>query len=171
VDVSGDRAFADDFFARFVQGHEVPEYEPLLARAGFVLRKRNPGRAWMGPVSLEPGGGAARVTQPAIEDTPLYAAGVDRGDELVAVDGIAVSGPSGLDEVVRRRRPGDTIRLSVRRRGVVRQLPVVLAEDPSLQLIPVEQTADRLACRTRFPGALARIYTPIALMPADSPRN
>jgi len=145
VEVSGDRAFADEFFARFVQGREVPEYEPLLARAGLVLRKRNPGRAWMGPVSLEPGGGAARVTQPAIEDTPLYAAGVDRGDEVVAVEGIAVSGPSGLDEVIRRRRPGDTIRLTVRRRGVVRQLPLVLAEDPSLQLVPVEQTGRPLS--------------------------
>ena len=43
ADVSGDRAFADDFFDRFIQGREVVDYAPLLSRAGLVLRKRNPG--------------------------------------------------------------------------------------------------------------------------------
>ena len=35
ADVSGDRAFADEFFDRFVQGREVVDYAPLLARAGL----------------------------------------------------------------------------------------------------------------------------------------
>ena len=34
-------AFARDFFARYIQGHEVADYARLLARAGFVVRKRN----------------------------------------------------------------------------------------------------------------------------------
>lgn len=140
ADVSGDRAFADDFFRRYIQGREVPDYAPLLARAGLVLRPRNPGRAWMGPVSLEFERGVARVSQPTVEDTPLYAAGVDRGDELVAIDGVAVSGRSRLDETVERRRPGDSVQLTVRRRGVLRGLTVVLAEDPTMQVIPVELT-------------------------------
>jgi predicted metalloprotease with PDZ domain len=38
TEVSGDRAFAVDFFARFIQGHDVPDYRGLLARAGLVLR-------------------------------------------------------------------------------------------------------------------------------------
>ena len=42
--VSGDAAFADDFFARYIQGHEVVDYARLLARAGFVLRPAVPGR-------------------------------------------------------------------------------------------------------------------------------
>ena len=48
ADVCGDRAFADDFFDRFVQGREVVDYAPLLARAGMILRKRSPGRSWIG---------------------------------------------------------------------------------------------------------------------------
>ena len=53
AEVSGDRAFARDFFARYIQGHEVADYARLLARAGFVVRKRNAGRAWLGDVRLE----------------------------------------------------------------------------------------------------------------------
>ena len=45
AEVSGDAAFADDFFARYIQGHEVVDYARLLARAGLVLRPRFPGRA------------------------------------------------------------------------------------------------------------------------------
>ncbi len=34
--VSGDERFADDFFARYIQGHETVDYDRLLGRAGFV---------------------------------------------------------------------------------------------------------------------------------------
>lgn len=37
--VSGDERFADTFLARYVRGHEVPDFAPLLARAGLVLRR------------------------------------------------------------------------------------------------------------------------------------
>ena len=39
AEVSGDRAFADMYFSRFIQGHDVVDYTELLARAGLVLRK------------------------------------------------------------------------------------------------------------------------------------
>ena len=105
ADVSGDRAFADEFFDRFVQGREVIDYAPLLARAGLILRKRSPGRPWIGRVSLDFGDGTPRIAMPTVEDTPLYAAGLDRGDELLSFDGVAITGPSRLEEAVQRRRP------------------------------------------------------------------
>ena len=43
-------AFVDDFFDRYVEGHEVVDYARLLECAGLVLRKRAPGRAWLGDV-------------------------------------------------------------------------------------------------------------------------
>ena len=43
AEVSGDRAFAREFFARYIQGHDVADYARLLARAGFTVRKRNAG--------------------------------------------------------------------------------------------------------------------------------
>src|SRR5204862_8311165 len=44
AEVSGNRPFAQEFFARYVEGHDVADYRGLLARAGLTLRKRAPGR-------------------------------------------------------------------------------------------------------------------------------
>jgi predicted metalloprotease with PDZ domain len=140
ADVCGDRAFADDFFDRFVQGREVVDYGALLARAGLILRKRDPGRSWIGEVSFEFSNGTPRIAAPTGEDTPVYVAGLDRHDELLSFDGIAVTGPSRLEEAVQRRRPGDTVRLSIRRRGVAQELTLTVGEDPRLQVVPVERT-------------------------------
>jgi predicted metalloprotease with PDZ domain len=161
ADVSGDTTFADEFFARFVHGRDVADFAMLLERAGFVLRKRNPGRAWIGPVPLEFTRTGARVTDPTIEDTPVYTAGLDRDDELITVDGIAMSGASRLEDVIQRRKPGDTVRMTIRRRGETRDLAVTIAEDPTLQLVPVERTgrgpsASERQFRDRWLGSLLR---------------
>lgn len=140
ADVSGDRAFADDFFARFVHGRDVVDYAPLLARAGLVLRKAHPGQPWLGPVQFHFEGGSPRIAAPTIEDTPAYAAGLDRGDQLLSFDGLAVKGSSGLDEALQRQRPGDRVRLTIRRRGVTQELSLTVGEDPRLELVPVERT-------------------------------
>jgi predicted metalloprotease with PDZ domain len=150
ADVSGDRAFADDFFDRFVQGREALDYAPLLARAGMILRKRSPGRSWIGDLSFDFSNGTPRIAMPTVEDTPVYIAGLDRDDELVSFDGIAVTGPSRLEEAVQRRRPGDKVRLSIRRRGMAEEeLTLTVGEDPRLQLIPVERTGRQLTAAER----------------------
>jgi predicted metalloprotease with PDZ domain len=149
ADVSGDRAFADAFFDRFIQGREVADYTALLARAGFVLRKRSAGRAWIGDVSFDFTSGTARVDMPTVEDTPLYIAGVDRDDQLISLDGVIITGVSRLEEVVQRHRPGDRVRLSIRRRGVLQDLTLTIGEDPTLQLLPVERTGRALTAAER----------------------
>jgi predicted metalloprotease with PDZ domain len=147
--VSGDRSFANEFFDRYIQGREVVDYQPLLARAGLVLRKSRSGRAWAGPLTLDFGNGPARVSEPTIEDTPVHTAGLDRGDEILSLDGTAISGPGSVEAAVDRRRPGDEVRLSIRRRGVAQTLTVILVEDPRLQLVPAETTGRALTAAER----------------------
>ncbi|PYR11496.1 MAG: peptidase M61, partial [Acidobacteria bacterium] len=52
-DLCGDRASAHDFFARYIQGHDVPDYARLLGRAGLTLRPRGADHAWLGDLKLE----------------------------------------------------------------------------------------------------------------------
>ncbi len=140
ADISGDRAFAGEFFDRYIQGREVVDYRQLLARAGLVLRKIRPGRPWIGPVEFDFSEGFPRISTATIEDTPAYAAGLDRGDHLLSLDGTAISAPGRLDELVQRRTPGDRLRMSIRRRGVTQDLTIAIEEDPRLQIVPVETT-------------------------------
>ena len=107
ADVYGDRAFADDFFERFVHGRDVLDYAPLLARAGLILRKRSPGRPWIGPLWLDAAERhAAQWRRRRIEDTPAYAAGLDRGDELLSFDGVAITEPQPSGRGGRAAAPG-----------------------------------------------------------------
>jgi predicted metalloprotease with PDZ domain len=149
AEVSADPEFADDFFDRYIQGRDVVDYQQLLARAGLLLRTSGPGRAWIGPVALEFSEGAAKISAPTIEDTPAYAAGLDRGDELLSIDGAAVSGPGRLEEVIQRRKPGDRVTISIRRRGMTQDLTIAIGEDPRLHVIPVEQTGRQLTAAER----------------------
>ena len=55
AEVSGDRAFAHDFFSRYIQGRDLPDFARLLERAGLRLRKRATGRAWLGDITFAPG--------------------------------------------------------------------------------------------------------------------
>jgi predicted metalloprotease with PDZ domain len=155
--VSGDRAFARDFFARYIQGHDVADYARLLARAGFTMRKRNPGRAWLGDLRLESRGGA-RVAALVAPTWPIYSAGLDEDDELQQVDGQRINGDADIAVALQRHKPGDTVPVVfVDRTGVAKTASVTLAEDPHAEVVPVESggtiTAAQKAFRDRWLGA------------------
>ena len=86
AEVSGDRGFADAYFSRFIQGHDVVDYGELLARAGLVLRKHGGGPGLVGgSITISNTGG--HVAGAVQVDSPLYKAGIDRDDVIVSIDG------------------------------------------------------------------------------------
>ena len=137
AEVAGDRAFADDFFAHFVEGHDVPDYAKLLARAGLILRKRWPGEAWLGDVSLDSG---LRVSRPTPFGSPLHEAGVDRDDVVEMLDSRRVSSRADVDRILEPKRPGDTVTVGFRRRGEHVRSTVTLGENPRVELVTMEFT-------------------------------
>ena len=142
--VAGDKAFARDFFGRFVQGHEVPDFARLLSTAGLVLRKRAPGRAWLGTLRFSPRVSSLRLIEAPLANTPAHAGGLDVEDEIQALDGERVSSSASIDTILERHRPGDTIEVRFNdRSGTARTSMVTLAENPELELVPVESAAGR----------------------------
>ena len=81
AEVSGDRAFARDFFARYIEGRDVADYGRLLARAGFTVRKRA-GRAARGGATCGSTSAPARRAWPTLvpAGTPAYAAGLEQDE-------------------------------------------------------------------------------------------
>jgi predicted metalloprotease with PDZ domain len=141
AEVSGDSQFAHVFFTKYIQGHEAVDYGPLLARAGLSLKKRNPGRAFFtGSQQLEfEGGGGARVAAAVAFDSWLYKAGIERDDLIIAIDDTKVTTGSDLEELLKRRKPGDRVPIRfVRRGGETINGMLVLEEDPRFEIVPVE---------------------------------
>jgi predicted metalloprotease with PDZ domain len=139
ADVSGDRAFAREFFARYVQGHDVADYARLLARAGFLVRKRSAGRAWLGDLRLQ-SRGVARVAGLIAPTWPIYAAGIDEDDELLQIDGQRIASDTDVATALQRRQPGDRVAVVFRdRTGSPKTATITLAENPHVDVVPAER--------------------------------
>jgi predicted metalloprotease with PDZ domain len=136
-EVAGDRAFAHDFFAKYIEGHDAADYARLLARAGFTVRKRHPGRAWLGDVKIEER--TAKLATLVSSGWPIYKAGVDQDDELRQIDGQKVASDADLAAALARHKPGDSVSIAfVDRTGTTKTASVTLAEDPHLEVVPAE---------------------------------
>jgi len=143
--IAGDRAFANDFFSKYIEGREVVDYARLLARAGLVMRKRAAGRAFAGQVTLTPGGSALRVSSLVAWESPLYKAGVAQDDQLVNLGGSALTSMANFDEALARHKAGDSVPLRfVRRSGETVDATLVFDEDPRVEVVPVEKTGGTL---------------------------
>jgi predicted metalloprotease with PDZ domain len=68
-EIAGDKAFAEDFFARYIQGHDVVDYAKLLTPAGLVVRKSDAQRIEIVPV--EQTGGSLSPEQKRFRDSWL----------------------------------------------------------------------------------------------------
>jgi len=142
---TSDQGFADDFFARYITGREIVDYESLLARAGLLLRKVNPGAPTLGRVALQPADGGVVVASQTLIGSPLYEAGLDRGDLIVSLGGSTVATPADVQAIVAAHRPGDTLEVAFVQRGQSRTARVTLAEDDRLEVVPFENAGRELS--------------------------
>jgi predicted metalloprotease with PDZ domain len=149
AEVSRDRAFAHEFFVRFIRGHDAADYASLLSLAGFSVRRQHPGRAWLGDLRLTE---ALRVGVLVAPTWPAYAAGMDQDDQLQEVGGQKVRSEADLSTTLLRHRPGERIPIVFTdRTGRSKSATVTLAEDPHLEVVPLESpTAAEKAFRERW---------------------
>ena len=156
--VTGDQAFADAFFALSVQGSELPDIQPMLAQAGILMRPRNPTAAWAGPVRLQVNGETVRLATATVPGTGLYLAGLESGDEIIAVGDTTIDSQAGWDDALKALKPGDTVAVRFNQRGAERTGQLTLGNDPNVELVRIETTgvqptAEQLAFRTAWLGA------------------
>ena len=157
AEVSGDRAFADDFFKRYMVGREVVDYARLLQRAGVVFRKVNPGKAWMGNTRW--GQDGLRIQNQQAPGTPAYEAGLEQNDTITELDGKPVSNAQHVADILNAHKPGDTITVAFKRRnGTAVTSKLVLKEDPALEGVLIEDaggtpTAEQKAFRDSWLGS------------------
>jgi predicted metalloprotease with PDZ domain len=166
AEVSGDRRFADQFFDKYIEGRETPDYARLFRRAGLVLRRRNAGAAWAGVLDQAGGGrrggrrgavaagglavpGGVRIPELLAWGTPAFEAGLDEGDVLTHADGEVVASVEDWQEAIRAHKPGDRMPIRFTRRGAALQRAITLVEDPTLEVVSLESTGGTLSSDQR----------------------
>jgi len=133
-ELTGNQTFASQFFEKYIEGREAPDYAALLARAGFALRPVNPGGAWIGVNVQSSPLGLVVTGELTSFGTPAYAAGVERDDLIKSIDGR----PASLEawNSLLAKPPGSAVTLTlVHRGGVTRSVTLTTAEDPALQIV------------------------------------
>jgi predicted metalloprotease with PDZ domain len=154
AEVSGDRAFARNFFGRYIEGREAADYGPLLARAGFVLRKREPGKAWWGDVHMESRTDGGHVSDVSA-NSPAYLAGIDRDDTVTEIGGNRINSQEEANAAIARRKPGDRISVQyIDRTGASKQSSMTLVENPHLEIADAPSlTQEQRTFRERWLGS------------------
>ena len=154
--VAGDRGFADDFFARFIQGHEVPDYVRLLAAAGLVVRPHAPQSGFAGQLRLQDSPAGVRIAGAVPADSPAYRAGLDRDDVIAAIGGKPIRDAEEVDAAIRDTTPGNAMTVTYLHRGRGQPLMTTIrtVADPVLDVVPAEQAGRALTeAQRRFRDA------------------
>lgn len=144
--VAGDAAFADDFFVRYVQGHEIVNYAPLLADAGLVIRPRSPRSGFAGQLRLQDSPAGVRIAGAVLSGSPAYQAGLDRDDVITAVNGAPATGVEQVEAAIRGASPGTTLNVTYLHRGLGQPetAAIRVIADPRFEVVPAEQAAQTL---------------------------
>jgi predicted metalloprotease with PDZ domain len=151
-----DPKFAASFFNKYIYGIEKSDYKALLANAGYILRKAQPGKAWAGQIGGIQGrgrSGQARtagatagipIANSTTQGTPIYKAGIDAGDILIKADGKELADAGSLQDIVASKKPGDKISIIYKNRTGEHETTLTLEENPALEVVPVESTGGAL---------------------------
>lgn len=113
-----------DFFAAFVHGVRPLEWDRVLAYAGLRIDAvDSPRKPALGVATNDQGG--RTVVNQVISGFPAYRAGLNAGDEIIALDGFRVSTVQLADRI-REHAVGDTVLVTVFRESILRSIPIVL---------------------------------------------
>ncbi|MBK8058339.1 MAG: PDZ domain-containing protein [Gemmatimonadetes bacterium] len=130
-------------------GREAAPYAELLRQGGFMLRRsraRRPGSATSGFAMTQ---GKATVTGVTPIGSPLYAAGVDRHDRLVSLDGHALASAEDWTVVLDAHKPGDVVPLVFESRGETLNVMVTMGESPRIEIVPFEAAGETVSDAVR----------------------
>lgn len=148
--------FAADFFKRYINGTDKNNYEELLAKAGLVLRKVQPGKGWAGPLAVTPGRGRAGQVRAADAEglpilssttigTPVYKAGIDAGDVILKVDGKDIKDQKGFSDAIVDKKPGDKVTVNYKNRTGAHETTITLEENPNFEVVTFEKAGKQLS--------------------------
>ena len=135
--------FATQFFEEYIYNSNMPDYRTLLSEFGVDFELENPGKASLGG-TIRARGGVWKLTSNALIGSPLYEAGIEAEDEIISIGGTRLSSVESVDEILDRRRPGQTVEIVYSRWGEEKRVRVTLVESDQIKT-EIDNRANRQA--------------------------
>jgi predicted metalloprotease with PDZ domain len=131
-----------DFFKDFVHGTKPFEWEKVFGYTGLELVPRDTTlKPWLGAFTNDAGTGA-RINRLAA-GSPAYEAGMNLGDEIVAMNGMRVR-TADLNQRIPEMKAGERIKFNVFRDDMLREFEVTLRnqEVPAYKLVKTKNPTE-----------------------------
>jgi len=143
--VSGDKDFAEDFFNSYIYSSELPDYEKLLAHAGLALVEDDSKSASLGSISIQFNDRKAIIENATLIDSPLYIAGLDRGDQITKIGRYKIRTQRQWDRMLKKSKPGDTVSIEFIQKGESRSAGVTFLANRSITVTPIESEGGEIS--------------------------
>ena len=142
--LTGDKKFADSWFAHYIYGHDSVDYNDLLAPAGFLVGHAEEGKAWIGNTTdwMEKEG--LIIESNTLRGTPVYDAGLDITDKILAIDNQDTRTLSDLNTVLSHLHSGGAVEIRYLHRGVERKSTIKPIDNPTVSVVTFEQAGRTL---------------------------
>lgn len=119
-------AIPSNYLTEIISQAGRPEVPSARGWAGIYVQDMDEARAKQLGMATPHG----TVVDEVISATPAYAAGLAKGDLILDVDGMAVRDGRHLSRIVAGARPGDVLRLKVKRGKKTRTVDLVIGKSP-----------------------------------------
>lgn len=123
-----------DFFQKYIFGTETIPYNTYLEAVGMTIVDKNASKN-------EPFLGAelSRTTNlkitGIIKDSPAYLDGLNVGDEVIQIDGQAVTKTDELLKAISNKKIGEVLTLKVKRDGLEKTYPITILRNPTKNFV------------------------------------
>lgn len=135
--LTGDASFARDFFDRYIDGREVPDFVTLLAPAGLKLEIAAVESPYLG-ASLDDDTAGVFVNW-SQEGGSAYQAGIANGDMILSVDGVPVRSADSLTAVISRKKVGEVVQVAALQHRIRRMVPMKIVGRSRMALTTFEK--------------------------------
>lgn len=133
---TGDAQFGNSFFARYVEGREVPDFATLLEPAGYRLVIDSVEKPYLG-ASMDDDTTRVFINSTQ-EGGSMFVAGISSGDLVYSIDGVPINSIDSLTAVISRHRVGEVVKVDVEQRRVRRTVPMTLRGRKAMRLASYE---------------------------------
>lgn len=136
--------FAEQFFKKYITGHEAVDFTSLFAKAGYEVKKANEGKVNIGLNTRANEQGKLLVSAATSKGSSAYEAGLDVNDEILQMDHMPVKTPTDITNFLLQKKPGETVTVLYKHRGKEKKTTMTLKENSSLTITDIENSGQTI---------------------------
>ncbi len=140
-EVTKDKEFSEEFFKKHILGHELPNYNELLATVAIDTQLNQKGKMWFGKLGLDiidedkKEAKKAVISNYMLFDSPFYNAGLEKGDILISINDKIITSINDYREVIPTLEEGKKATVTFERFGKKHVVEILPTQIPYRSLI------------------------------------